>query len=306
MNKVGIIGSGNAGANAAFFIAERGVADVLLYDIKEGLSKGKSLDLMEVAPVRSYRSTVAGTDSLEEVLHTDILVITAGSVRTPDMKREDLFEENLSIVRELAKTVGKKSENARVIVVTEPVDIMTAVFTRESKLPRERVVGVGGLLDSTRLRYAVARDLDVAVDDVSALVIGRHNEEMIGLSAYTTVSGVPVLNLIPADQFLSIMEEVRAAGDFIVSLSKRSTAYYAPSAAIAEIVDALVRDTGRVLPVSIVLRGEYDIEGVAMSVPAVIGEEGVNRVLLPRLEARELEQLQASAGEMTAYLERST
>jgi len=305
MAQVGIIGSGNTGANAAFFIAEKGISDVLLYDIREGLSRGKVLDLMEAAPLRTYRTRIQGTDLLEEVLDAPIIVVAAGSVRTPDMKREDLFNENVKIVKELAKRLEGRAGDLNVIVVTEPVDLMTTVLTEQSGLPREHVMGVGGLLDSTRLRYAVARNLDVSAEDVSALVIGPHNDRMIGLPRYTTVSGVPVLNLMKKDLFYALMAEVREAGDFIVGLAKRSSSYYAPSAAIAELVDAVVRDTRRLMSVSIVLSGEYGVEGVALSIPAVVGSTGVVRVHPPKLQEDELAQLQSSARSMRGFLERS-
>ena len=304
MATVGIIGSGNTGANAAFFIAEKGSAHVLLYDIKEGLSTGKALDLMEAAPVRTYRTKITGTDSLDEVLSLPVIIIAAGSVRKPDMKREELFEENVMVIRELAKALKGRRDKARIIVVTEPVDLLTTVFTLESGLPREVVLGLGGLLDSTRLRFAIARDLDVSVEDVSALVIGRHNEEMIGLPNYSTVSGVPVLNLMLPEQFGSLMDETRKAGDFIAGLAKRSTAYYAPSASIAELTDAMVRDTRRLLPVSLMLQGEYDVKGVAMSLPCVVGSEGVLRIHLPELQDADLERFRMSAQKMKAFLAR--
>jgi len=304
METVGIMGSGNAGANAAFFIAEKGIANVLLHDIREGLSIGKALDLMEAAPVRTYRTQIQGTDSLDQVLRCPIIVISAGSVRKPDMKREELFDDNASVIQELAGAMKGRKDGVKVIIVSEPVDLLTTVFTLQSGLPRENVLGLGGLLDSTRLRYAVARDLDVAVEDVSALVVGRHNEEMIGLPHYCTVSGVPVLNLMLPEQFGSIMEETCKAGDFIAGMAGRSTAYYAPSASVAELVDALVRDTRRLLPVSLLLKGEYEVENVAMSIPVVVGSEGVQKVHLPRLERGELERFQKSAGKMKDFLER--
>lgn len=302
MARVGIIGSGNAGANTAFFIAEKGVSEVLLHDIKEGLSKGKALDIMEAAPVRSYRTRITGTDSLDEVLECPVLVIAAGSIRTPEMARDDLFDKNVEILRELGKRLEGRRDDLNVIVVTEPVDPMTTILTELSGLPREHVMGVGGLLDSTRLRFALARDLDVSVADVSALVIGRHNEQMIGLPGYATVSGVPVLNLMNGDHFDGLMAEVRGAGDFIVGLAKRSSSYYAPSAAVSELVDALVRDMRRLMSVSILLKGEYGVEGVAMSIPAIIGRSGVERVFLPKLGDRELDRFRSSARDMKHIL----
>jgi len=304
METVGIIGSGNAGANAAFFIAEKGIANVLLHDIREGLATGKALDLMEAAPVRMYKTHIQGTDSLDEVLCCSIVVITAGMVRKPDMKREDLYDDNVSVIQQLAEALKGRNDGIKVVIVTEPVDLLTTVFTLSSGLPRERVLGLGGLLDSTRLRYAVARDLDVAAEDVSALVIGRHNEEMIGLPQYCTVSGVPIHNLMLPEQFAAIMDETRKAGDFIAGMAGRSTAYYAPSASLAELVDALVRNTKRLLPVSLLFKGEYEIENVAMSIPAVVGNEGVKEVHLPGLQKHELEDLRKSAGKMKDFLKR--
>jgi malate dehydrogenase len=302
MARVGIIGSGNAGANTAFFIAEKGVSEVLLHDIKEGLSTGKALDLMEAAPVRRYRTRITGTDSLDEVLECPVLVVAAGSIRMPEMERDDLFDKNVEILRELGKRLEGRRDDLNVIVVTEPVDPMTTILTELSGLPREHVMGVGGLLDSTRLRFALARDLDVSVDDVSALVIGRHNDQMIGLAGYATVSGVPVLNLMNGDHFDGLMAEVRGAGDFIVGLAKRSSSYYAPSAAVAELVDAVVRDTRRLMSVSILLKGEYGVEGVAMSIPAIIGRSGVERVILPKVGDHELERFRSSARDMKHIL----
>jgi len=304
METVGIIGSGNAGANAAFFIAEKGIANVLLHDIKEGLSIGKALDLMEAAPVRTYRTQIQGTDSLDQVLSCNIVVISAGMVRKPDMKREELFDDNASVIQEIAEALKGRKDGVKVIIVSEPVDLLTTIFTLQSGLPRETVMGIGSLLDSTRLRYAVARDLDVAAEDVSAIVVGRHNEEMIGLPHYCSVSGVPVLNLMLPEQFGAIMDETRKAGDFIAGMAGRSTAYYAPSAAVAELVDALVRDTKRLLPVSLLLNGEFDVENVAMSIPVVVGSEGVQNIHLPKLEKKELERFRKSAGKMKDFLER--
>jgi malate dehydrogenase len=304
MERVGIIGSGNAGANAAFFIAEKGIAHVLLYDIKKGLSIGKALDLMEAAPVRIYRTQIQGTDSLDLVLKCNIIVVAAGAMRTPGMKREDLFDDNVVIIEKLAKALKGRTDGVNVIIVTEPVDLLTTVFTLSSGLPREHVLGLGGLLDSTRLRYAVARDLDVAAEDVAAVVVGRHNEEMIGPAQYCTVSGVPVLNLMLPEQYAAVMEETRKAGDFIAEMAGRSTAYYAPSASVAELVDALVRDTKRLLPVSLLFTGEYDIENVALSIPAVVGKRGVQKIKLPRLSNEELNGLRKSAAKMQDFLER--
>jgi malate dehydrogenase len=301
---IGIVGSGNVGANTAFFLAESGIADVLLYDIREGVSAGKALDMMEAAPVRSYSTRISGTDSIDDLNSSEIIVIAAGAVRKPGMKREELFTENLKVIKPILKWLGRnRKRDMCVIVVTEPIDLLTAVVTIESEMPRERVMGIGGILDSTRLRYAVARDLNLAVENVSALVFGRHSKEMIAPSNYTNVSGVPIQQLMHIDQFNSLVNEIREAGDFIVSMAVRSTAYYAPSAAISELAEAVIRNTGKVLSVSVLLKGEYGIEQAAMSIPAVIGKGGVRKILLPELGKEELQVLKESGHNLKKILE---
>lgn len=301
---VSVIGSGNVGANAAFFVAETGAADVLLYDLKEGVSAGKALDMMEAAPIRTYRTVVRGIDSVEDIAGSSTVVIAAGRVREPGMSRLDLLEDNAPVIEDLARTVAGLAPEAVVIVSTEPVDLMTALFVRRSRLPRERVLGVGSILDATRLRYAVARDLNVSRENVSAMVVGRHDEHMICLSRYTTVSGVPVLNFMSEDRFEALAREVRDAGDFIVDMARRSSAYYAPSAAVAELVRTVTGNAGRVFPVSLLLEGELGVRGAALGIPAVIGRHGVQRVLVPRLTPDQQRELQASSGELRELLDR--
>jgi malate dehydrogenase len=306
MDKVTIIGSGNVGANTAFFIAEKGVADVALYDIQSGIATGKALDIMEAAPIRTYRSKIASSNSWESVERSRVVLVAAGAVRKPGMKREALFDQNVKTIREIARLLGRHVPESSVIIMTEPVDMLTAVFTTVSGMPREKVLGLGCLLDSTRLRYAIARDLGVSVENVSAMVVGQHGEHMIGLARYCSVSGVPVLNLMLPEQFESLMDETRRAGDFIVEMAKRSSAYYAPSAAAAELIDTICRDLKRVLPVSILLDGELGVEGVALSVPAVIGRNGAERLFLPKLATEELDRIQSSAREMKKKIAEGT
>jgi len=298
MKRVSIIGSGNVGAHTAFFLVEKGTADVILFDTKEGIPKGNALDIMEAAPIRTYRTSVRGAKSFDEIRGSDVVVLAAGSVRRPGMHRDDLFEENLQVIKQWAKPVKDLAPESTVIVLTEPVDLLTTVFVRESGMKREQVLGVGGILDSTRLVFALSRDIGVSPENVSALVIGRHGSEMIGLARYSCISGIPVLQLMLPEQFESLVNEVRNAGDFIVEMAKRSTAYYAPSAAAAEVADAVCRNTRRILSVSLVLTGEYGIEGIAMSVPAVVGERGVSRIFLPRLSEEQKVQFTRSAEEM--------
>ena len=296
--QVSILGSGNVGANTAFFIAETGVEEVVLYDLKEGLAAGKALDMMEAAPIRKYRNRLRGAAGLEEVAGSEIVVLAAGQVRRPGMKREDLFAENRRVALELAGPVARLAPQAVVIVATEPVDPITLEFARASGFPRERVLGVGGCLDGTRLRFAVARELGVSMEDVSALVIGRHAPSMIALPRYCSVSGVPLPQLLSAERIAELVNETARAGDLIVQMAQRSSAFYAPSAAVADVVNSVHMDLGRVLSVSLRLEGEYGLRGVALSLPAVVGRGGVRKVLTPRLTEPELEALRRSAREL--------
>ena len=297
MAAVSVIGSGNVGANTAFFIAEKGIADVALYDIRDGLATGKALDMMEAAPIRSYRTTISALESLDAIADSEIVVLAAGLIRKPGMKRDDLLKANGEMVEALAPSIARLAPAAKVIVATEPVDLITRLFCQASHLPRTQILGLGGFLDSTRLRYFIARELAVAMDNVSALVIGRHTEAMIGLPSYCRVSGIPLTRLVSLEKIEALIEETRGAGDLIVDMAQRANAYYAPSAAAAELVDAIHRDLKRIIPVSLVLDGEYGLHGVALSLPAVIGAAGVLRVLTPKLTPQEHERLVHSVQE---------
>ncbi|MFP3960285.1 MAG: malate dehydrogenase [Spirochaetaceae bacterium] len=302
MANIGIIGSGNVGANTAFFIAERNIAHVVLYDIQEGLSTGKALDMMEAAPIRDYDVRIQGTDRLEHVLANDIIIITAGTVRKPGMKREDLFSENAGIIVELARSMARST--AKVIVVSEPVDLLTALFARESGLDRRQVMGLGGVLDSTRLRFLIARELGVTTENVQATVIGRHSDVMIPLPRYCAVSGVPIEQLLPEDRLQELFEETRNAGSLIVDMAQRASAYYGPSAAATELAQAINMNTGRIMSVSMMLAGELGVEDVAMSLPAVIGRNGIEQVMVPELTEEEHAAFTSTAEDLRAIMER--
>jgi malate dehydrogenase len=284
---VSIVGGGNVGANAAFFIAEKGVTDDLLVDIQPGLSRGKMLDIMEAAPIRRYRNHLSGSDSLGDIAGSRLVVIAAGAIRTPGMRREDLFTVNAGLIASLAPEVARLAPDATVVIATEPVDSLTALFARESGFPRGRVMGLGGILDSTRLRALIARELSVSMEIVSAMVIGRHSDDMICLPRYCSVSGVPLPLLLAPERIASLVEETRTAGDLVVEMAKRSSSYYAPSAAVAELADSIHMNLNRIFPVSVLLEGEYGARGAALSLPAVIGEKGVVRVLTPELTPQE-------------------
>jgi malate dehydrogenase len=302
MHYVTVIGSGNVGANTAFFIAERGITDVALYDIREGLAKGKGLDMMEAAPIRKYRNRIWEAQSLDVVAETETVILTAGSVRTPGMKREDLFEANRPIVSELAPELARLAPQAKFLVATEPVDLITTEFVKRSGLDRSRVMGIGGCLDVTRVRYFAAQELGLSPENISATVIGRHSDAMIVMLRYCSVSGLPLTSLLSEEQQRSIVEQTRRAGDLIVNMAQRSSAFYAPSAAIVDLVDAIHMDLRRTTCVSLLFDGEYGIKGVAMSLPAVIGRNGIERVITPKLTEQEHEQLGSSAGQLEKIL----
>jgi malate dehydrogenase len=295
MHYVTVIGSGNVGANTAFFIAERGITDVALYDIRDGLARGKGLDMMEASPIRRYRNRIWAAESLEVVSDTETVILAAGAVRTPGMKREDLFGANRTIVTELAPQLSRLAPQAKILIATEPVDMITTEFIKRSGLDRSRVMGIGGCLDVTRLRYFAARELGLSPENVSASVIGRHADEMIALLRYCSVSGLPLTSLLSEEQQEKIVDQTRRAGDLIVNMAQRASAFYAPSAAIADVVDAIHMDLRRVTCVSLMFQGEYGIDGVAMSLPAVIGRGGIERVLIPRLTEEEKKSLRSSA-----------
>lgn len=295
MKRVGILGAGDIGANAAFFIAERRVADVILYDPQEGLSTGKALDLMEAAPVRSYRSWLHGTDTPDSAAYCDVVVIAVGESRKPGEPPGDLKARNTEAVAALAR--GLRGSEAVVIVASEPVDSMTALVQQESGLPRSRVLGIGGILDGARLRMEIATALGVNGEDVDARVIGPHDARMVPLLQYTAVSGIPVSDLLPESEIEALVARTRTASDRILEGLQRSAAFYGPAAAITDVVEVVCRNSGRILDLSCRLEGEYGLNGVTMSVPVVVGKNGAEQVLDLDRSPEQQEQLHELAKE---------
>jgi malate dehydrogenase len=290
---IGIVGSGNVGANTAFFLAEKGVDHVLLYDIQEGMAKGKALDMMEAAPIRGYRTTLKGTDQPDEILQCDVIIITAGAVRQAGMTRDELFQENRKIIEEYAGKITHP--DAKVLIVSEPVDLLTTLFAGKSSLPASQIIGLGGVLDATRLRYLIAKELCVAMENVAAQVVGRHTNDMILLKDYCCVSGISIDNFLTLEKLEELFEQTRNAGSLIVELAGRASAYYGPSAVAAELAEAICLDTGRLMSVSHLLSGQFGITGAAMSLPCVIGKNGIAKVVEPNLTADEARMLKTSA-----------
>jgi malate dehydrogenase len=305
MKKVGVIGSGNVGANCAFFVAENRSASVLLVDVKQGLSTGKALDISEAGPIRHYNTAIRGTDDIRELQDSDIVVIAAGRVRLPDEGREDLFRDNGQSLPRICADIKEFAPDAVVINVTEPVDMTTLLAQQLLGFDRMRVLGVGGLLSSTRLRYLVSSALGVSPREVTGLVIGPHSHDMIVLRDSVRISGIPAETLLSRERFESIIEEVRGAEDTILYMSQHSTAFYAPSAAIAALVDAIVRDTKSVLPVSLRLEGEYGQSGIAVSVPARIGTRGAEQIVASEMSPGESAEFRDAVASLSASLKRA-
>ena len=302
MKKVSIIGSGNVGANSAFFIAENRSASVTLVDIREGLPQGKALDLSEAGPIRRYDTAVRGAGSIEDIRESQIVVIAAGRVRNPNETRDDLYRDNAALMKIICEDIKRLTPDAVIINIVEPVDRITLLTQNLLGFDRRKVLGIGGLLSSTRLRFLVSNALGVSSREVTGMVVGPHRPCMVILRNTVRVSGIPVDKLLPKEEFDAIIEEVRRAGDTILHLAEKSTAFYAPSAAVAALVEAVSRDTRTILPVSIRLQGEYGLSDIAVSVPARIGAGGVDRVVSVKMSATEEEEFQKAVAELRASI----
>ncbi len=294
-NKVTVIGAGNVGATTAQRIAEAGLADVVLVDIVEGLPQGKGLDLAEAAPVVGHDARIIGTNDYADTAGSDIIVVTSGIPRKPGMSRDDLISTNAGIVGGVVKAAAAVSPNAVLIIVTNPLDVMCHVAMQASGFPRERVLGMAGILDSARFRTFIAMEMGVSVEDVHAFVLGGHGDTMVPLSRYSTVAGVPITELLPEDRVKAIEQRTAKGGAEIVALLKTGSAYYAPAASTFEMVDAILRDRKRVLPCAVHLEGEFGVDGLFVGVPVVLGRGGFERVFEIKLTADEQAAFDKSA-----------
>jgi malate dehydrogenase len=293
--KVSVIGAGNVGATTAQRIAEGGLADVVLVDIVEGLPQGKGLDLAEAAPVLGHDQRIVGSNGYEETAGSDIVVVTSGLARQPGMSRDDLLMKNAGIVRAVVKEATGRSPEAVLIVVTNPLDAMCHVAMEASGFPRERVIGMAGVLDSARFRTFIAWELGVSVADTHAFVLGGHGDTMVPLPRYSTVAGIPITELMAPERIEALVQRTRDGGAEVVALLKSGSAYYAPAAAVAEMVDAILNDRKRVLPCAAYLIGEYGVDGLFVGVPCVLGEGGLQRVIEIRLSDEEQTAFDRSA-----------
>ena len=275
------------GATLAQRIAETQLADVVVVDVVEGVPQGKGLDLLEAGPLLGYDSKVIGTNGYDETAGSDIIVITAGLARKPGMSRDDLLAANGDIVKKVAQDTGRLSPKAIMIVVTNPMDVMAYVAMKASGFPRARVIGMGGVLDSARFRSFIAVELGVSVENTHAFVLGGHGDSMVPLPRYSTVAGIPITELMSVDQINRLVERTRNGGAEIVALLKTGSAYYAPSAATLEMVEAVLLDKKKIIPCSAYLEGEYGVKGAFAGVPVKLGAQGVEQVVEIKLSADE-------------------
>ncbi len=303
MAKVTIIGAGQTGATTAHFLAMREIADLVLVDIVEGMPQGKGLDLLEAMPVLGADTHIVGANEYQATEGSDIVVLTAGLPRKPGMSRDDLLEANTRIVRSAVESALEVSPDAIFIILTNPLDAMSYLAMKVGSLPRERVIGQAGILDSARMRAFVAMEVGVSVQNVHCYVLGGHGDDMVPLTRHSNVAGVPLNEILPPDRLAAIVERTRKGGGEIVSLLKTGSAFYAPAAALAQMVEAMLRDRHLIVPASAYLQGEYGQEGIFFGVPAQLGRGGLEKVIEYALNEEEQEALDASAAHVRETIE---
>ncbi|GER67018.1 malate dehydrogenase [Weizmannia acidilactici] len=296
--KISVIGGGFTGATTAFLLAQKELGDVVLVDIPqmENPTKGKALDMLEASPVQGFDANITGTSNYEDTKDSEVVVITAGVARKPGMSREDLVQTNQKIMKSVTKEVVKYSPNSMIIVLTNPVDAMTYTVFKESGFPKNRVIGQSGVLDTARFRTFVAQELNLSVKDVTGFVLGGHGDDMVPLVRYSYAGGIPLEKLIPKDRLERIVERTRKGGGEIVNLLGNGSAYYAPAASLAEMVEAIVKDQRRVLPAIAYLEGEYGYNGIYLGVPVILGGNGIEKIIELDLTEEEKAALDKSAG----------
>ncbi|MCI0859364.1 MAG: malate dehydrogenase [Chloroflexi bacterium] len=294
-SKVTVVGAGNVGATTALRIQQLGYADVVLVDVVEDLPQGKGLDMLEAGPVLGSDARITGSNSYQESADSDLVVITAGIARRPGMSRDDLLLTNMRITSSVTEEVVKYSPNCIIIAVTNPLDAMVQNVYETSGFPRNRVFGMAGILDTARFRTFIAQELDVSVEDVQALVLGGHGDDMVPLVRYTSVGGIPITELMAEEKIDQLVSRTRAGGGEIVALLKEGSAYYAPSAAITQMVEAVLLDKKRILPCCTYLEGEYGINGLCVGVPVKLGAGGMEQIIQIRLTDEERAALNHSA-----------
>lgn len=293
--KISVIGAGNVGSLAAMRIAQEGLGDVVLFDIVKGLAQGKALDLQDSRGILKNNYNITGSDDISATNTSDIIVITAGLARKPGMSRDDLLLKNADIIKGVSEQVARYSPEAYIIMVSNPLDAMSHVAMKATGFPKNRVVGMAGVLDAARFRTFVAMELNVSVEDVHALVLGGHGDTMVPLARFCNVSGIPITTLISKDRIDAIIERTRNAGAEIVNLLKTGSAYYSPAASAVQMAEAILKDKKRVIPCAAYLEGEYGIKGLFVGVPVKLGAGGIEKVIELELTPHEIEELNKSA-----------
>ena len=300
--KITIVGAGNVGATTAHWVASKELGDIVLVDVLDGIPQGKSLDLMEAGPVEDLDVTLTGSNSYEATANSDLVIITAGLARKPGMSRDDLLTKNSEIIKEVTQQVAKFSPKTIIIMVSNPLDVMTYEAMKVSGFPKQRVVGMAGILDTARFSTFVAMELNISVEDIQALVLGGHGDSMVPLPRYTTVGGVPITELMSEDRVAALIERTRKGGIEIVNFLKTGSAYYAPAAAATQMAEAILKDKKRLLPCAAYLEGEYGLRDVFVGVPVILGAKGVEKILEVRLTKEEQAALAKSAENVKANI----
>ncbi len=293
--KVTVVGSGNVGASVALRLVDRGMADVVMTDILEGIPQGKGLDMLQAGPIVGSDSRVSGSNDYKDTAGSDIVVVTAGFPRQPGMSRDDLLMKNYEVIKATTEKIVQYSPNCILVMVTNPLDAMCQVALRVSKFSKSRVIGMAGVLDSARFRTFIAQALDVSVENVHAFVMGGHGDTMVPLVRYSNVAGIPLTDLLDAKTIESLVQRTRDGGAEIVKLLKAGSAYYAPSAAVVEMVDAILNDKKKILPCAAYLEGEYGVKGLFLGVPVKLGSNGIEQIIEVKVTPEEQAAIKKSA-----------
>ena len=294
--KITVVGAGHVGATCSQRLAQKELAkEVILVDIADGIPQGKGLDQWESAPIEGFDSRTSGSNDYESSAGAEIFIVTAGIARKPGMSRDDLLKTNANVIRSVSKEIKRVAPDSIIIMVTNPLDVMAQVALEASGFPRERVIGMAGVLDTARYRSFIALELDVSIEDIQALVLGGHGDTMVPLASYTSVSGIPLTQLMPQDRIDALVERTRKGGGEIVSYLKTGSAYYAPAAAAVQMAEAIVKDKRRILPCAAWLQGEYGFNDMFLGVPCLLGANGLERIIEVELDEGEKAALKTSA-----------
>ena len=302
--KITVVGAGHVGATCSQLLSQKELAkEVVLVDIADGIPQGKGLDQWESAPIEGFDSRVFGASDYQSSVDSDIFIVTAGIARKPGMSRDDLLKTNANVIRSVSREISRVAPDSIIIMVTNPLDVMAQVSMEASGFPRERVIGMAGVLDTARYRSFIALELDVSIEDIQALVLGGHGDTMVPLASYTSVSGIPLSQFLEQDRIDALVERTRKGGGEIVSYLKTGSAYYAPAAAAVQMAEAIVKDKRRILPCAAWLQGEYGFNDLYLGVPCMLGANGLERIIEVELEESERSALETSAEHVKSTVE---